>query len=200
MDLCGYRLALTFFDDVPIENHHGGRYTFNKLSKMPYLTRLRAEWAIRRVREFLTGRGFRDHSEVVPEGALARCMYRRADLAKFHRGYYDSPPEKYNAEDMDGVLLRDGMKRWFRTPNGHLVQGTVYHNINNMWWFVVNDSELHNMASFELFTYKPGVHPRKASPRAASALRSALNAAVRRMDFERAIVIREALKRKGLAS
>lgn len=31
------------------------------------------------------------------------------------------------------------------------MRGTVYHNINNMWWVVINDFSYTNNACFELF-------------------------------------------------
>lgn len=57
----------------------------------------------------------------------------------------------YNNADRDGKTIFNGDFKYFRDYNGYLACGTVYHNINNMWWVIVNDNDIKNIADFELF-------------------------------------------------
>lgn len=59
--------------------------------------------------------------------------------------------EKYNSTDRDKNVIHDGDIKYYRGWDGYLRRGKVYHNINNMWWVIVNKYEWNNIASFELF-------------------------------------------------
>lgn len=60
----------------------------------------------------------------------------------------------YNNTDRDGKTIYNGQIKYFRR-NGYLVRGKVYHNINNMWWVIANDTEYYNVACFYLFDLTP---------------------------------------------
>lgn len=61
-----------------------------------------------------------------------------------------------NAKDQDGVLLTDGETRYFYYQN-RLMRGQVYHNINNMWWVIINKHQFTNLGSHNLFKYTPNL-------------------------------------------
>jgi hypothetical protein len=54
--------------------------------------------------------------------------------------------------DRDGKELKNQEVKYFRCQQtGRLKRGIISHNINNMWWVVVNKGEIQNIANFELF-------------------------------------------------
>ena len=61
----------------------------------------------------------------------------------------------YNNKDRDKKTLYNGQIKYFRDYNGYLYRGQIYHNINNMWWVIVNDTEYTNKADFDLFDLSP---------------------------------------------
>lgn len=187
-----------FYEDVVRDNRCGGRYHFQKMRKMPYLRRLAVQAIIRKLTSCLEAHGFIDKSKVLPEEALPRIHAHRASLEDFQGAdFYKKPPSGYHSKDADGHLLRDGVVRYFRAWNGRLVRGVVYHNINNMWWVHVNRYEARNIAAFELFTYDPTRHARKAPESPKRSLERALASALKRQDYERAIGMRDALRKIG---
>ncbi len=185
---------IKFYQNLVHENRSGGQYDFDKRAKMPYLIGLRFEWIKRRIVDILTERGYTCADKPAPKSALEAVMRERDELEAFQgKGFYERPMPDYNGRDQDGRMLEDGAVRYFRTFNGHLLRGTVYHHINNMWWVVVNRDEHHNIANFELFTYDPAKHPRKAYPGdSRKRLNAALGQAVKAENFERAAAIKAA--------
>ena len=68
----------------------------------------------------------------------------------------DGQTAKYeiNGTDRDGNTLRNGETKYFRDWSGYLLRGKVYHNINNMWWVLLADGKVRNVACFDLFDLK----------------------------------------------
>ena len=50
--------------------------------------------------------------------------------------------------------MRNGETKYFRDWSGYLLRGKVYHNINNMWWVLLADGKVRNVACFDLFDLK----------------------------------------------
>ncbi|MDR3582494.1 MAG: hypothetical protein P4L67_04445 [Candidatus Pacebacteria bacterium] len=193
-------IKLEFFQNFVTENRNGGKYDFDRLKKMPYLIRLRYQKAVNSIRSMLLKEGFADDSKVTHKSALANVMQRRKELEDFQgKGFYARERQSYNITDGDGVALKDGDVRYFYDLNNRLSKATVYHNINNMWWAVFNESRYTNIASFRLFSWKPGL-PRRKYPKPESRIQSLLDTATKHMDFERAIVYRDLLKARNPSS
>lgn len=59
---------------------------------------------------------------------------------------------------MTGIkkTIRNGEIKYFRGRNGYLYRGRVYHDLNNMWWVIINKFEVKRVAAFELFDLAPG--------------------------------------------
>lgn len=57
----------------------------------------------------------------------------------------------YNSKDQDGKQLFCGQIKYYRDHKGYLARGKIYHNINNMWWMILNKQQIQNVADFELF-------------------------------------------------
>lgn len=131
-----------------VENKAGGRYDFDKISKMPRDMRLRCAVEMAGLIRMLTEIGYAcDLAE-----PLSRAVLRRADgdekraltpleafnevwgADRFSRGPDGWPAElqPYDSKDRDGVMLRPGDVRWLYS-RGRLTRGTVYPHAG-MWW------------------------------------------------------------------
>lgn len=62
-------------------------------------------------------------------------------------------PENYNCRSKDGNHIKNGEIKYFYDRNRKLQRGIISHNINNMWWVILNNYEYRNVASFELFDF-----------------------------------------------
>jgi len=184
-----------FYQDVVLDNRNGGRFSFDKMGKAPYLWRKRVELLHTKLATMLAKRGFEDHCDPVLETAYEQIFERQRKTMEWHFSSFYGPVSPYNGKDQDGVLLQGGETRCFYTHNGRLQRGRVYRDINNVWPILLNRNEWTCEATFELFTYDPTKHPRKVSLKSLVRISAALRRAVEKRDFKRAARIQEALDR-----
>jgi len=155
---------IEFFQDINFENPNGGRYDFGKFQKMPYLIRLHYIKYVKMIAA-LVGKlaDADDHTEIPYKTAEDRIkakyvrewVHEQTDM-NFNLSDLDGQTqETYNGTGRDGETLHNGDVKYFRHWNGYLYRGRIYHNINNMWWVIINKTEFHNVADFELFDLKP---------------------------------------------
>lgn len=150
---------LEFYQDINTENRNGGRYDFDKLKMMPYLIRCQFLTELKHIKNLLIGLGYADHSAPVLKTAedkvkyaFVRSWHHPQKSMEFNLKDTDGQTsESYNSTDMDGKTIKNGEAKYFRDRKGRLMRGTVYHNINNMWWVLINKHWYKNMACFELF-------------------------------------------------
>lgn len=190
---------LEFYEDVVRDNRNGGRYHFDKMAKMPYLRRKKVELILQKVVAKLEVLGFVDRSEVPHTRARAFVLEQRAELIDFQGDDMYDPDRRqyYNDEDADKIRIRDGeIRYYYNRYTGHLHRGEVWHHINNMWWVIEAEDEVHNVAAFELFFYDPAKHPRRRPCDPLARMKSVLKKLVDREDFEKAIGLRNAIRRK----
>lgn len=144
---------IEFYQDINFENRFGGKYDFNKLSKMPYLIKLKFLKELKFIKEFLIHMKYEDKSEPSFNNSFDEIMYRIKKCWHYKEGKekpeYDIPA--YNGTDKYKKRLRNGQVKYFRNYKGNLMRGTIYHNINNMWWIIINKSQYTNVAAFHLF-------------------------------------------------
>lgn len=150
-----YRMGfkIEFFQEVNTVNRSGGYYDFDKLTLMPYLIRCCFLVELNHVKAVCEAEGYKDHSEPVKQRAFDKVMYRIKDSCHYKEGKElpEYEIESYNSKDKDGKQLRNGQLKYFRDHKGCLRKGIVYHNINNMWWVIINKYEYTNEASFYFF-------------------------------------------------
>lgn len=146
-------MKLEFYQEVNIKHRKSGYYDFDKLKMMPYLIRCQFLIEARYIKNVLIKEGFKDETKPTFKYAFDEVMYRIKDCWHYKAG--KELPEyefaSYNATDKDDKQLSNGQIKYFRDRRGRLQRGTVYHNINNMWWVVLNKFEFTNVAAFELF-------------------------------------------------
>jgi hypothetical protein len=153
-----------FFQNIYHENPHGGFYDFDKYEKMPYLLKQRFTLTAIKVRQFLLSLNICESQNI--ECNTAEDTIKKDYVESWHHPQKDMSfdlssldgqtcCEPYNNRDRDGKTLYNGQIKYFRDYNGYLCKGKVYHNINNMWWVIINDTKRTNIASFNLFDLSP---------------------------------------------
>lgn len=145
--------SFEFYQEVITKNPNGGCYDFDKFEMMPYL--IRCEFLITRkyICQLIEQNDFENKGEPHFKYAIDDVMYRIKNCCHYRDGK-ELPEyefEGYNSKDKDGKQLRNGQLKYFRDRKGRLRKGVIYHNINNMWWVVLNKYEFTNEASFYFF-------------------------------------------------
>lgn len=166
---------IMFFQNVVIENKNGGRYDFHKFQKMPYMIRLRfMKYRDKIIALLKSVEDLKDGSKADPR--LAEEWIKARYVEEWHHEQKDmnfllsdldgQTQESYNGRDRDEKTLHNGDVKYFRHWDGRLYRGRVYHNINNMWWVILDRFTVRNVASFELFDLTPEDNRRRqAKPR-----------------------------------
>lgn len=144
-----------------------GYYCSDKYALMPYLIKKRAEiiWSI--VLETVK----KSDPDIIVKHTDLPALSEQAILSHCHDNHWRkfSPTslsqigetvKEYtknygNFSDRDKKPIECGQVKYFRNWNGRIYRGTVYHNINNMWWVRINKYSYTNVASFKLFDLTP---------------------------------------------
>lgn len=140
--------SIEFYQEINVENRNGGRYDFDKFDKMPYLLQKRFLVERKHIERFLLEEGFTCDAEPILKTSYDKVFH---ELNSPNRHWNSEDLPDYNALDKDGKRINNGEVKYFRDRKGTLMRGTVYHNINNMWWVIVNKDFYRNLAAFELF-------------------------------------------------
>lgn len=156
---------IEFFQNVSFENPNGGRYDIEKFQKMPYLIRLQyIKYMNKIVRivnqiEDLAPDQSKTNPKLAEEWIKARYVeswhHEQTDMNFNLEDLDGQEQQNYNGLDRDKKILRNGDVKYFRSWNGYLYRGRIYHNINNMWWVIVDKYTVRNIAAFELFDLSP---------------------------------------------
>lgn len=152
---------IQFYQDIIFDNPNGGYYDYNKCFKMPYMIKLLYLNESKHIVKFLQSLGYTNKTK--PEYDYAEDKIKELYVESWHKEQKDmkfslsdtygfTPEESYNSLDRDKKQLFNGQVKYFRDYwNGRLYRGTIYHNINNMWWIIINKYQYDNIANFELF-------------------------------------------------
>lgn len=154
---------LEFYQNINFSNKSGGYYDFDKFEKMPYLIRLQYIVARNAICSFLEEKCYTNTAKPEFKKAMDEVRYRIQDSWHFEKGQevVGYTPEKYNNKDRDKKTIYNGQMKYFYGHDGRLRKGIVYHNINNMWWVILNEYEFTNISSFRLFDIEPGANPKR---------------------------------------
>lgn len=152
--------SIEFYQNVRFKNRNGGYYDFDKFEKMPYLLRLIWINEVKKMGEFLEHLGIKNDTDIeykfvediIKKDFVESCHYPQNNM-DFNLSDLDGTTHKesYNNTDRNNKTIYNGQIKYFRSWNGRLMRGRVYHNINNMWWVIINSTERRNVADFELF-------------------------------------------------
>lgn len=180
--------------DYPSDHPTSHRYDFDKRTRMPYATRVRADvemnalarWA---VDTFGYAKGDDDRRKMGAAEYIAKryaeCCHTDPVLGHPRIGHPS------NALSGDGTMLQHGSVVWFRGRDGRARTGRTFYNLNNMWWIVTPDDERRNLPSWEVLTKPPANLRRVVDP---SVRRDRLErehrAALLAEDYDRAKLLR----------
>lgn len=207
----GMHTEINFFQDINHENQHGGRYDFDRESKMPYLVKLRYRWILQRLCRLLDDMSYRHVPPAPPRSqGLAWIIYQRDKDFKGrwaetgnreYIGDFTEGISRYNRTDGDGKLLTEGEFRCTRDYSGHLICGTVYYHLNNMWYLVAGGRLVVNNSCGDFFEWRPDLKRRdfRASTKK-NRIDAALVKAVKAEEYNRAVIIKSARDRLKLAA
>jgi hypothetical protein len=151
---------IEFFQNINYENPNGGYYDFDKLDKMTYIQKLMFKKISNKLEKFFEQRGIICDSKPILKTSeekikydFVRCWHHEQNDMNFNLSDLDGTTDKYNFNntDRDKKTIYNGQIKYFRDRRGYLMKGKVYHNINNMWWVIINKDYYTNIADFELF-------------------------------------------------
>lgn len=130
-----------------------GYYSPDKFSSLSYLSRCEFIVTRKRIRQLLEEKEFVNMANPEFKNAIDNVMYSIKSSSDYVAGKelsnYEHPD--YNARDRDNKKLYNEQIKYYRDRKGRLMRGIVYHNINNMWWVVLNKHNYTNVAAFQLF-------------------------------------------------
>lgn len=149
---------ITFYQEINTENSNGGYYDFDKFDKMPYLIQKQFQLVAKMICSFLsefadnkTKINYKSAEDKIKADYVESWHHPQKDMNFSLAEINGTTCEAYNNTDRDKKTIFNGDFKYFRGWDGYLRCGKVYHNINNMWWVIVDDSNIRNVASFELF-------------------------------------------------
>ena len=203
---CGRTVDVEFFQNIHnVSNRSGGRYDFDKLSRMPYLMRKTVQLALARLVA-----GLRETFDVTvteptparpsPDGLTAEQWVERRSRESGHfrpeLGRADWHGE-YNRRTADSQVLEQGCIVYFTDPKGRWQTGRAYYNLNSMWWVVSGRYAVTNKPCHELWCTRPEFL-RKKDNRSYSLKRieKLITAAVSKQDFLRAHALSQVLSQR----
>lgn len=197
-NICPASIQLNFFQSINFENPNGGRYDFYRFRKMPYLIKLRFLKIIGKIKDFLLKKGLVDCSDPEHKTGLGFIRWQQSKTAETHRNIYEEQVQRnctYNICDQDNVVMKNGDVRYFYHYKGHLMRGTVYYALNNMWWVDLGGPAWTKMANWQFFSWKPDL-PRRNQDNSirVKRLRQLLDKSVKEMRFEKSVILRDLIQ------
>ncbi len=208
LSLTGVHLEFEMFQNVAnVENPSGGQYDYRKMQRMPYLLRKAAELTQRRIVEFLArGYGYdvSPRRDVYPGVGGPRALDWVLDQIRSCEWHYKPELDRCdwhndgNRKSADGALIEHGQEVWLADSKGRWLKGRAFYALNNMWWVVLGPYAWSKTGSFHLYTRPPvNVRLRDNTKLRQRRLREESEHAVKREDFERAIVLRDIIRRES---
>lgn len=145
-----------YYQNSRTGNRCGGAYDIDKGHYAKPLELFTFRLAVRKVAALMRSLGIAVEDDREALRGREWVMWKINEDPDRHWGkwetYKDEPYHKNsNARDRDEKLVKNGQVKYFRDWHGRLARGEVYHNINNMWWVVLNEDEYTNVACFDLF-------------------------------------------------
>lgn len=194
-------MKFDIFPTYNTENPNGPQYGFKKYESMTYMDKKRTDLTLKRLTQFLVKEGLANHVEPDFEDPREKIEFLIRKSCHFHEFDTNSgsrPNEQeYNNRDADKKKLQNGQVKYFRDYHGRTMRGTVYHNINNMWWCLTGGGYT-NIASFDFFDAdSPHFKPKtKSGRKELYSIATQIREAVQNKNAGREKTLRELLWRK----
>lgn len=156
------RFEIEFYQDIVHVASHSFFYYLDKYEKMSYLIQKRYDWTKEKLLKYFEKCGY--SIEFQTNTCKGDAFIIRDYIRSRHHPQENwfslkavdgqTAEHEMNGTDRDGKILRNGETKYFRDRSGYLLRGKVYHNINNMWWVLLADGQVRNVACFDLFDLK----------------------------------------------
>lgn len=205
LSLSGRCIEFEMWQDVQNgSNPNGGKYDFDKASRMTYLQRLEMERTRRRIRDYLCNvfTGYEFESPRNPEiGVMGMTAEEYAEHSRRTSGHYVPElgrariyPGSRNDIARDGGTIEHGAKVWAIDRKGRIVTGTAYYSLNNNWHIVTGKYGLLYAHTGEIFASRPdNLRVKRNMRERRKRLERELAKAVEQMNYERAATLRDIL-------
>jgi hypothetical protein len=137
-----------------------GVYDYDRFKHLINFERLVFQRAAKKIISSISSAGVDlEYEEYLPFGRKA-VLNKIKELENFQGPSYQYDLYKdrmgSNAIDRDKKVIKNGELKYFRDYwSGRLLRGEVVHNINNMWWVILNETSARNIASHDLFDPTP---------------------------------------------
>lgn len=206
LDISGRTITLEMWQGVntPTRPDHGGRYEMHKERVAPYLLRLEMDRTRNRIRDYLcnvfTGYSFEDKRQSHDPKPTAQTAMER--LAEFYaeswhfkgddwEGWKAKGMMECNRKAVDGVLLEHGQRAWFKDSKGRIRTGIAHYCSNSGWRFVTGRYSLEYVHTGDIWGSCPdNLRVKRNGRLRRKRLEQELKAAVQRMDFKRAELLK----------
>lgn len=195
--------------NTPTRPDHGGKYEPDKEGCMPFLIWLEMERTRRHIRGYLcnvlSGYTFDAEPRTIYRAALEKTALQRIQQHYAESSHFKGDWPAYvarcmesNRKSADGALLEHGQRVWYFDRKGRCCVGIAMYNINNMWWVLTGKYHYTNEASFRLYARQPeNLRVKRNADLRRKRLEQLMAEATVTMNFERALVLRDLLFRKG---
>ncbi|WP_454056775.1 UvrB/UvrC motif-containing protein [Cupriavidus sp. Marseille-Q8015] len=201
LSVSGRCIELEFWQDVQnVSNRNGGRYDFDKEDRMTYLQRLELNRTRNRIRDYLcavfTGYTHTPADKALGFAGLTALEY--VDKRLKESGHYR--PELGHAQmygkprTADGTELHHGSFVYGFDRKGRPFCGTAFYDLNSRWVVVTGRYDVEYVSDTDLYTTVPqNLKVKRNDSLRRKHLERTLQAAVEKMDFERAAKVRDVL-------
>ena len=194
--ISGRSLEFSFWEDVidhSKENQSGGRYIFNKESKMPYLLRIRTHSTRMKILKYL-----HKHFDVTegknsmtfPEKAITafdRVQERIKSSGHYVKELGHASISKSYSKSADGITIEHGMPVYALDYYGRFIKGTAYYDLNMNWNIVTGKYDYTCISNSSIYVNKPdNLRVKQNSRIRRKKLENAMSNAIKRMDFDKA--------------
>lgn len=205
LDIGGRVITFQMFQSVntPTRPDHEGRYESNKEACMPYLLRLEMERTRRRIRDYLlnvmTNYTFNPKDPVCgPSGvtAMEYAAHRRRTSGHYvpalDRARISMPSNELSGDK--GVIEHGARVYALDWRTRRIVVGTALYDLNDRWTVVTGRYGYTTCSAHEIYLQAPpDLRAKRNKEQRRKRLEQELKAAVARMDFKRAEVLKGVL-------
>lgn len=194
-NISGRTLSFEFWENVndhSKENSNGGKYIFDKESKMPYLLKMITLLTKRQILEHLE-----KHYNIEQGKSVKPFFERQTAYEKVMKSIKDSchyKPELGHAEihcdnnkSADGLRIKHGMPVYAIDYQGRVVRGIAYYSLNSQWYVVTGKYDYICQSCFEIYLNNPGdLRSKRNERKRRSILEKRMAEAVKKLDFQKA--------------
>lgn len=202
--ICGCSLQFTFWENVndhTSDNRSGGRYIFNKESKMPYLLCMRTHLVRKQIIEHINKHyevAENKSSVVFPTNKLVKAydLVQESIKSSWHYVAELGHAEITGSNDLsaDGIQIKHGSPVYTLDYCGRFIKGFAYYDLNMNWNVITGKYDYKCISNTSIYVNKPDdLRVKQNAHRRRRALENEMSKAIKRMDFDKAKAVKAQL-------